>query len=72
MSERHRRGPVRDAVVEYLSNQTGDARVRAIQDAAASTLGGELAGVPVRSYPRLSEGKPFDRTGHGRCRLRRS
>ena len=66
---KHSPGTVRDAIVGYLDSRYGDATVTEIRNAVESELG-DVPASSVRSYLRLRP-DVFERTGHGRYRIRR-
>jgi hypothetical protein len=72
--ERRAPGQIRDAIVKALRRKQGDASVQEIQEAVERELGGDVPRSSVRSYLQLGTDRTepiFDRTGHGRYRLRR-
>ena len=69
--DRHKRSPgtVRDAIVSCLDRAREDASVAEIHRAVEARIG-TVPASSVRSYLRLRPDR-FERTGHGRYRLRR-
>lgn len=68
MAKRRAPGEVRDAIVQYLEAQPGDAGIAAIHRAVDERLGGVPAS-SVRSYLRLNTPAVFRRTGRGSYRI---
>ena len=66
---KHSPGAVRDAIVTFLSAMYGDATVTEIRNAVEVELG-HVPASSVRSYLRLRP-DTFERTGHGRYRMKR-
>ena len=67
--EKHSPGVVRDAIISYLANRTGDASVAEIRRGVTSRIG-DVPASSVRSYLRLRPDS-FHRTAHGRYSLNR-
>ena len=63
-------GEIRDAIFEFLRNQTPEASVSEIRQAVAQRMKGQLAESSVRSYLRLNTPGEFERTSHSTYRLR--
>ncbi len=69
-TEKKAPGTVRDAILDYLRWKGGDASTAEIKEAVQERLG-EVADSSVRSYLRLNTPRIFERTGHGRYKIRK-
>jgi site-specific DNA-methyltransferase (adenine-specific) len=63
-------GVVRDAIMNYLRDQTADASLGEIHQAVCEELGEDVPTSSIRSYLRLNTPDTFTRTGRGRYKLR--
>lgn len=62
-------GRVRDAIIDYLGDNSGPATVQDIQRAVGRRLGCHVSPSSVRSYLRLNVDRVFERVDHGLYRL---
>jgi site-specific DNA-methyltransferase (adenine-specific) len=70
VEQRRKPGEIRDAIFEFLRNQTPEASVSEIRQAVAQRMKGQLAESSVRSYLRLNTPGEFERTSRGTYRLK--
>ena len=69
MRARRPPGQVRDSILKVMKGK-GEMSTRDVLAGVRRDLNQEISSSSVRSYLRLNDDKTFERTGHGRYRLR--